>query len=622
MAKRGKDGLLVYKKNDNAKCRYSLPSNLLYLIKFIGKFDKTFLPLLFLMTAASAAVEPMWSFFNRDMVNFVLESGKNTRLLISMGVIFIIIMCVCSFHQVLENKIHRSKERNINLKFDMKLNEKMLDTDYENRENPATNTMFQKAVNAAQNFTSFYNRIAYLITNIFSVLGWSAILSTLSPWLILIVLAPTVAYYMTVHYKIKWYSSREDTFTDIERKISYAENTAKNFQNAKDIRLYNMESWFVKTMRKFIDKRLWWYKKQGSMEFKNGFIMIAIVAIRDLASYGFIALNVINGEMTPGDFMLYFSSIGEIAGSFYALLDNYSNVKWLSIRISWYREYLELPDKTNRGKGEPLPEESFDIRFENVSYQYGGADSPTLKNLNFTIKTGEKIAVVGNNGAGKTTLVKLICGIYQATGGEIYINDIPINRYNRDELYTLTAAVFQDIHIMPANIAENIAMSDEYDEADLNYAITHSGIEEKLNSLPDGLETFLVRSVYDNAIDLSGGETQKLALARALYKQKTAGSKILLLDEPTAALDPISEQNMYLEYARFSEGKTSVFISHRLASTRFCNRIFYLENGEITETGTHEELLKKGGEYAKIYELQSMYYRDEKIKEELRQSAV
>ena len=257
MAKRGKDGLLVYKKNDNAKCRYSLPSNLLYLIKFIGKFDKTFLPLLFLMTAASAAVEPMWSFFNRDMVNFVLESGKNTRLLISMGVIFIIIMCVCSFHQVLENKIHRSKERNINLKFDMKLNEKMLDTDYENRENPATNTMFQKAVNAAQNFTSFYNRIAYLITNIFSVLGWSAILSTLSPWLILIVLAPTVAYYMTVHYKIKWYSSREDTFTDIERKISYAENTAKNFQNAKDIRLYNMESWFVKTMRKFIEKRLW-----------------------------------------------------------------------------------------------------------------------------------------------------------------------------------------------------------------------------------------------------------------------------------------------------------------------------------------------------------------------------
>lgn len=622
MAKRGEDGLLVYKRNNNTKCRYSLPSNLLYLTKFINKFDKTYLPLLFVMTVTGAAVEPMWSFFNRDMVNFVLEGGKNIRLLMSMGVTLLIIMLAYLLKTVSENRVWRYKARNIEFKFVMKLNERSFDTDYETWENPVTRNMHQKAWNAANAFEGFYNRIAWLITNVFMILGWSAILSTLSPWLILIVLAPTVAYYMTMQYRIKWCTSREDTFTEIERKINYAKRASRNFQNAKDIRLYNMESWFMKTMREFVEKRLWWYKKQGSMEFKNGFIMIAIVAIRDLASYGFIVFNVISGELTPGDFMLYFSCIGEIASSFYSLLDHYSNLKWMSFDISWYREFMELPDKSNRGKGKPLPKDKFDIRFENVSYQYGGADFPTLKNLNFTIKTGEKIAIVGNNGAGKTTLVKLICGINQPTGGEIYINDIPINEYNRDELYTLTAAVFQDISAMPATIAENIAMSDEYDIDDLNYAVLHSGIEEKVKSLPDGLDTFLVRSVYDKAIDLSGGEMQKLALARALYKQKTTGSKILLLDEPTAALDPIAEHNMYLEYARFSEGKTSVFISHRLASTRFCDRIFYLENGEITETGTHEELLKKGGEYAKIYELQSMYYRDEKVKEELRESAV
>lgn len=621
MAKRGEDGLLLYKGN-NTKCRYSLPSNLIYLTKFINKFDKTFLPLLFVMTISSAVVEPMWSFFNRDMVNFVLEGGKNTQLLISMGVLLIVIMLVYFFHTISENRIWRYKYRKIEFNLIMKLNERRFDTDYENLENPTTKTMFQKAWNAGNIFGQFYNRVSHLIINVFMILGWSAILSTLSPWLILIVLAPTLAYYKTVQYKIKWYTSREDTFTEIERKINYAKNASRDFQNAKDIRLYNMEGWFIKTMREFTEKRLWWYKKQGSMEFKNGFIMIAIVAIRDLASYGFIVLNVINGELTPGDFMLYFSCIGEIAASFYSLLENFANVKWMSFHISWYREYMEIPDKTNRGKGKPLPEENFDIRFENVSYQYSGADVPSLKNLNFTIKTGKKIAIVGNNGAGKTTLVKLICGIYQATGGEIYINDIPIKEYNRDELYTLTAAVFQDIQIMPATIAENIAMSGKYNKDDLNYALSHSGIEGKVNSLPEGLNTYLVRSVYDKAIDLSGGETQKLALARALYKQKTAGSKILILDEPTAALDPIAEHNMYLEYARFSSGKTSVFISHRLASTRFCDRIFYLENGEITETGTHHELLKKGGEYAKIYELQSMYYRDEKIKEELKQKAL
>lgn len=615
MAKRGKDGLLLYKRNNNTKCRYSLPSNLLYLTKFINRCDKTFLPLLFVMTFTGAVMEPMWSFFNRDMVNFVLAGGKNTRLLISMGGTLFIIMCVFLCNTVLNNKVERSKKRHINFKFNMKLNQKRLDTDYENRESPVISTMFQKAWQAVANFNSFYYGMSNLITNIFAVIGWSALLCTLSPWLVLIVLMPTVAYYLTVHYKIKWHTDHENTFSDIERKINYAKSTSTDFQNAKDIRLYSMEKWFTATMREFIDKRLWWYKKQGSMEFKNGFIMIAIVAVRDLASYGFIVLNVINGDMTPGDFMLYFSSIGEIASSFYRLLDNYANVKWLSFDISWYREYLEIPDKTNRGKGKPLPKEKFDIRFENVSYKYGGADSPTLKNISFTIKTGEKIAIVGNNGAGKTTLVKLICGIYQATEGEIYINNIPINKYNRDELYTLTAAVFQDINIMPATIAENIAMKDEYNKDDLSYAVSHSGIKEKVDSLPEGLNTFLVRSVYDNAIDLSGGEVQKLALARALYKQKTEGTKILLLDEPTAALDPIAEQNMYLEYVRFSSGKTSVFISHRLASTRFCDRIFYLENGEIAETGTHEELLRMNGEYAKIYELQSMYYRDGKIKE-------
>lgn len=622
MPKRDEDGMLLYKKHNNTRCRYSLPSNLKYLTKFITEFDKSFLPLLFIMTLASAAVEPLWSFFNRDMVNFVLDGGKSAGLLISMGIMLLVIMCVYTFQVISENKIQLGKQRNIYFKFSMKLNEKRFDTDYENRENPETKTLFQRAFNAVNNFYQFYNRIAYLITNVFTILGWSAILCTLSPWLILIILAPTFAYYKTIAYKIKWYTSREKIFAEIDRKISYANEASRDFQNAKDIRLYNMEGWFSKLMRDFAEKRLWWYKKHGSMEFKNGFIMIAIVAIRDLASYGFIVFNVIRGELTPGDFMVYFSSISAIANSFYSLLDNYGNIEWQSFYISWYREYLEIPDKTNRGQGKPLPKEKFDIRFENVSYQYGGADSPTLKDLNFTIKTGEKIAIVGNNGAGKTTLVKLICGLYQATDGEIYINDIPINEYNRDELYTLSSAVFQDIHIMPANIAENIAMSDQYNEDDLKYAIAHSGIEEKINSLPDGMNTYLMRSVYDNAIDLSGGETQKLALARALYKQKTRGSKILLLDEPTAALDPIAEQNMYLEYARFSKGKTSVFISHRLASTRFCDRIFYLEDGKITETGTHKELLEKGGEYAKIYELQSMYYKDEKIKEQLRESAV
>lgn len=621
MAKRGADGLLLYKKHNNSKCKFSLHNNLLFFTSFVNKFDKTFLPLLFICTLTSASIEIFWSFFNRAIVNFILNDGERTSLIITMGVIVLAVLCADILYVISENKVYRSKGRFIDWRFCKMLNEKIFDTDYENLETPVTKDKYEKAEKGASNIYQFFYKIINLLSNAAVILGWSAVICTLSPWLILIILAPTVAYYYTVRYKIKWYTSREDTWAPIERKINYLKYTSRDFQNAKDIRLYNMEGWFLKNMKEFAEKRLWWYKKQGHVEFKNGFIMIAIVAIRDLASYGFIIYKVLQGDMTPGDFMLYFSSISSVANSFYSLLDNFANVQWISIEISWFREFLEIPDKSNRGKGKPLPEDKFDIRFENVSYQYGSADAPTLKNLSFTIKTGEKIAIVGNNGAGKTTLVKLICGIYKCTDGEIYINEIPINEYNRDELYTLTSAVFQDIHIMPSTIAENIAMSDEYNQDNLNYAVHHSGIEEKINTLPDGLNTYLVRSVYDKAIDLSGGENQKLALARALYKQKTYNSKILLLDEPTAALDPIAEQNMYLEYVKFADKKTSVFISHRLASTQFCDRIFFLKDGEITETGSHKQLLELGGDYAEIFNIQSQYYKDGEIKEKLRQAA-
>lgn len=591
--------------------RYSIPENINYLIRISHKYDKSFLLLLILYLPFNSLLEMVWSFFNKYIVNYALGIGERKELLAIMAAILLTGLIATIIVGLLETRVWYTKSRRLNYCFERALSEKQMDTDYENLEKVKTKTLFTQAGEAVGYFSQTYERVIAVLINIVKLIGWSALIVTLSPVLILIILLPTFGFYLAIKRNITWFQKHKKEWLPLERKMQYIRIKSEDFTAAKDIRLYSMESWFRNMYNHFMEKRLWWYKQQGYSEAKNNIIVLAIVLFRDAASYGFITYQLVKGSMTPGDFMLYISSVSELAYAFYNFLDNVNNLKWLSVYISWYREFLELPDNSNRGRGHKLPERTFDITFDHVSYKYSGAEKETLKDLSFTIKTGEKIAVVGNNGAGKTTLVKLICGIYSPTKGKILIDGIPVSEYSRDELFRMFSAVFQDIHIMPSSIAENVTMGVAYDEDAFNYAIKHSGISDKLNVLPEHENTNMVRTVFDDAIDLSGGEMQKLALARALYKQKTENSKILLLDEPTAALDPIAERNMYLEYLDFTKDKTAVFISHRLASTRFCNRIFLLSGGEIAECGTHEELIAAGGEYAKIFAVQSGYYREE-----------
>lgn len=220
---------------------------------------------------------------------------------------------------------------------------------------------------------------------------------------------------------------------------------------------------------------------------------------------------------------------------------------------------------------------------------------------------GEKLAIVGLNGAGKSTLVKLICGLYDPTEGEVLLNGVDIREYNRQEYYRLFSAVFQQFSVLEVTLAENVAQTDEnIDWKRMGDCIEKAGLTDKVESLPQHYETHIGRKVFEDGIELSGGETQRLMLARALYK----GGSIIVLDEPTAALDPIAENDIYMKYNEMTEGCTSVYISHRLASTRFCDRIIFLGEGNILEEGTHEELMQKGGNYAELFEVQSKYYKE------------
>ena len=251
--------------------------------------------------------------------------------------------------------------------------------------------------------------------------------------------------------------------------------------------------------------------------------------------------------------------------------------------------------------------ESIDIVFDHVSFRYEGAKTDTLHDVSFSMKAGSHMALVGLNGAGKSTIVKLISGLYLPTAGHVYVNGIDTRVLNRRTYMQHEAAVFQDPMIISYTIAENIAFSETPDEARIWDAIEAAGLKDKVSSLKDGIHTYLGKDVSENGIYLSGGETQKLLLARALYRHP----KFILLDEPTAALDALAESEIYEMYSTILEGKTALFISHRLASTRFCDDIILLENGQIKEQGTHDELMACGGTYAALFEVQSKYYKEE-----------
>lgn len=338
-------------------------------------------------------------------------------------------------------------------------------------------------------------------------------------------------------------------------------------------------------------------------------IDVIFAFLRSGIAYAYLTIQVISGGISAAGFLLYFTAISGFTTWVTGILSGFSTLYKQSLDISIVRECLEYPEIFRFEDGEPLKamKKDYEIKLENVSFRYPGAQKDTLTNINLTLHPGEKLAVVGLNGAGKTTLVKLICGYLDPTQGKVLLDGRDIRDFNRRDYYEMFSAVFQNFSLLAGTVAVNVAQS----ETDINMdrvkgCVEKASLRQKIESLPDGYETHLNRQVYEDATMLSGGETQRLMLARALYKD----APFIILDEPTAALDPISESEIYQKYNEMTSGKSSVYISHRLASTRFCDRIIMIDKAGICEEGTHDELLRLGGKYAGLYEVQSKYYQE------------
>ncbi len=550
-------------------------------------------------------------------VGSITERGSMGHYLMVMAVMLVVYLVCQIGSQYVSRWSDHYYETTQNREFLMKLVYKSLHADYDNIESPAQQRLLTRATHAVnvyrQGVDLMYVNCPLIIATILGSILYSLTISFFDWRIMVVIVVMSVVSSLLEARSRKFRAKTMDEQYRIWGRYYYLKQQTTTVENGKDIRIYNMADWFLRGFDRLERKNWALSAKQNGRKYAVDVSDALFVAVRDLLTYGILVAGVLDGSLSIAEFTLGLGVVRGLAEWFANLRFHVSYLLEGNQMIREYRKMMDYPDKFLRQEGMSIPEEWHErfpeVEFRNVSFRYEEDGEDVLKNLSFTIRQGERIALVGHNGAGKTTLVKLLCGFYHPTEGEVLIGGHSLETLNLDQYHDLLAAIFQDVNTIPVSIASNVSacVEEETDMEKVRAVLRRAGLWKDVEALERKELTSLTQSFDPDGIQLSGGMMQKLMLARCLYKD----APMLVLDEPTAALDPIAESNMYEEYREATRGKSALFISHRLASTKFCDRIFFLEHGRILETGTHDELLEKKGKYAEVFEVQSQYYKEE-----------
>ena len=449
-----------------------------------------------------------------------------------------------------------------------------------------------------------------LVMQLIGLVLYGAIVGQVSPILLAILVLQTllVSYLHTKAGKRAY--AMED---EIEKKwgiFQYLRRETVIPGNGKDIRMYRMDKWFLGMFHGLIDRVCALIDRQQTGYMAAGMAENLLTFARSMVVYGWLIREMAAGNMTIPSFLLYVGIVAGFGAWMNGLFGAWRQILENEKLMDDYRDFMDFGVVEEGRQAPGRPGRTHEIRFEHVCFRYEGSEEDTIRDLNLTIRPGERLALVGPNGAGKTTLIKLLCGLYRPTSGTVYLDGRDIQSLDQRAVFREFAVVFQDVFAFSFPLSDNVSCVDSgrEDSERLRGSLEKAGLWERVQTLPKGAQTFMNKDLDEAGVTLSGGEVQKLMLARALYKD----APMVILDEPTAALDPIAESEMYERYDELVQGRTAVFISHRLSSTRFCDRILFLENGRITEEGTHGELMQRGGAYAELFSIQARYYKEQK----------
>jgi len=591
--------------------KYKWLDTIIFTLKTTTKYDRFFLVYLItssVMVVLNTLLGVAFPKVILDQIEGQTEVGK-----------FIGIVVVFCGGMILVNVVHQFTDSTLEPRYNkigMNLTNSVLKktfrTDYENLEDPEF-LNYRKRASAVQyswgSLLGMLRRGNIVVTQFALALSSAVAILVLNP---LVVIALFVLAYAS--FKILDNTMKEDkekhnnAMQPIFRKLNYMDGVSQNFDYAKDIRLFGMSDWFG-LIYGDLHKTLF----KNNAEHHNRWIfcdlkMNLLVLVQMAILYAWLAYMVLAKGMGIGNFTLYVGLVNTFTSNVTGLFFIMSFVHMNKMQIDDYRTFMEWPEKAQKGSIEDVDLQDYEFTFDNVSFKYPGQESYALENVDLTIKKGMKLAVVGINGAGKTTFTKLLMRLYEPTEGRILLNGTDIREYDRDKYFEIFAPVFQNIETFAFPIWKNVSLQTEAetDKEKVDMALKKSGLDAKVNQFSMGMETEVQKIFHEDGINFSGGEKQRLAMARALYKE----GKVMILDEPTAALDALAEDRMYQEFNDMVKGKTSIFISHRLSSTRFCDVILMFGDGKIIEKGTHEELMARKGSYADMYDLQAQYYKE------------